>query len=578
MPQPTTEREASTQEASAQEANAQATALEISPSETASPQSAWAPLRHATFRALWIAALFSNVGSWMHDVGAGWLMTTLAPSPQMVALVQAAGGLPMLLLSLPAGALADVVDRRRQLIAAQAWMLCVAGTLAVLTYLHIMSPWILLLFTFCMGVGGALTAPAWMSSIPEMVPRSDLRSAVTLGGVAMHGARAIGPALGGLIISRGGPQATFALNALSFMGVLIVFYRWKRETQESVLPSEHVMGAVRAGWRYVRHDSALQTIVARTVIFISCAAAQWGLLPLLARREAGLSAAQYGILLGCGGIGAVAGATLLPRLRARYSNDVVLAATIALYGLASLGLALTRQFVPMCCIMLAGGIAWITVMSTFNAAAITVVPDWVRSRAAALQMIAFQGGMALGAAFWGAVAQRSSIQTALLWASVGQFIGIVAALRLRLSGEAPDLSPSQHWPSPHVAEFYTGIEDSRYQPVLVTVEYCIAPERSGEFAAAMQKVGRSRRRDGALRWGLFRDLAEPGRYVESFMVESWAEHLRQHERVTQVDRELEEQAYTFHIGTERPRVSHLIADCDAGGCGPRLSSSDASKT
>src|ERR671938_1635075 len=278
--------------------------------------SPWSPLRLALFRALWLAAVASNVGTWMHNVGAEWLMTTLAPKPFVVALMQTAETAPTFLLALPAGALADIVDRRRLLLFSQAWMLVAAVGVAAATLAGVTTPPVLLVLTFALGLGAAMNAPAWQAIVPELVPRHELTSAVSLNSVAFNIARAVGPALGGVIVAAAGPWAVFMLNSLSFVGVIFVLYRWRREKVESISPTERVLGAMRAGLRYARHAPELRAVLARTIVFVSCASALWALLPLVARRELGMGALGYGVLLGGLGAGAIVGAFVLPKARA----------------------------------------------------------------------------------------------------------------------------------------------------------------------------------------------------------------------------------------------------------------------
>ena len=517
--------------------------------------SAWSPLRAPLFRALWIAAVASNVGTWMQNVGAAWLMTSLAPTPTMVALVQAATSLPVVLVALPAGAIADIVDRRALLLVTQGWMLAAAAVLGALTLLDVTTPWMLLTLTFALGLGAAMNAPAWQAIIPELVSRSELRSAVTLNGVGYNVARAVGPALGGLIVAAEGPGAVFILNALSFVGVMIVLYRWRRRIGERELPAEDVVGAIRAGLRYVRYAPGLRAVLIRTAVFILGGSALWALLPLVARQELDLDATGYGLLLGCLGAGAVTGAALLPRLRRKFSTDGFLAGSTLLFAIATAAPAYVRNFTLVAVAMVLGGVAWITIMSTFNVGAQVTVPGWVRARALALYGLMFQGGTAFGSALWGMIAERITLPLALIWAAVTLLAGLAAMLRYRLQLEEEiNLTPSPHWPEPQ--PLVPPSPDSG--PVLVTVEYAIDPARARDFISAMHGVEELRRRDGAYRWGLFNDPSIPKRYVETFLVESWAEHMRQHERVTMADKEVEDVARAFHIGKTPPVVSHLI--------------------
>jgi MFS family permease len=521
--------------------------------ENASP---WSPLRSPVFRALWIASVVSNLGTWMQNVGAAWLMTTLTASPIMVALVQAATSLPVFLVALPAGALADVVDRRRLLLVTQTWMLLAAAALGVLTMLEVVDPWMLLGFTAALGLGAAMNAPAWQAIVPELVAPGNLQEAVALNGAGFNVARALGPALGGVIVAVSSPGAVFLLNAASFVAVLWVLYNWQRERRVSRLPAEHVIGAIRAGIRYARHAPALQVVLIRTGVFILCGAALWALLPLVAKQQLGLGAIGYGVLLGCLGAGAVLGAALLPRIKEKVSLDTLVAGAASLFAAATVILAYVSDVYLVGAAMLAGGMAWIVLMSSFNAAAQKAAPEWVRARGLALYLLVFQGGTAGGSIVWGAVAARWGIPTTLLIAAVGLIAGLAAATRYPLAhGEKIDLTPSSHWPEPHFP-----IQPQPDQgPVLVVIDYLIEAERSHAFRKAMRQVRQERLRDGAIQWGLFNDPARPSRYVETFLVESWAEHMRQHERVTVADYEAEEVSRAFHIGDQPPVVAHLIS-------------------
>ena len=517
--------------------------------------SAWEPLREPVFRALWIASLTSNIGTWMQNVGAAWLMTSLTPSPVVVALVQAATSLPVFLVGLPAGALADIVDRRRLLIVSQGWMLLSAAALGVLTLIGFMSPWILLALTFALGLGAAMNTPAWQAIVPEVVSASELQEAVALNAAGFNVARAVGPALGGLIVAAVGPGPVFLLNAASFIAVMLVVYRWKRQTATNRLPAEHVISAMRAGIRYVRNAPSLQAVLVRSGVLIVCAAGLWALLPLVARDQLGLGATGYGVLLGCLGIGAVTGATLLPRIKRKFSLDMLVTGATVVFAVATAALAYVQNVFLVGAAMVAGGIAWIALMSSFNAAAQTAAPEWVRARALAVYLIVFQGGMAVGSILWGALATRIGIRAALLVAVFGLIAGLMLITRYRLAeGEKIDLTPSLHWPEPRMI---VGLQPEG-GPVLVEVEYFIELERAHEFTKAMDEVRRERLRDGAMRWGLFTDSANPNRFVETFLLESWVEHMRQHERVTKSDRMAEELARAFHIGAGTPKIVHLI--------------------
>jgi len=521
------------------------------------PSSAWSPLAHAVFRALWLASCVSNVGTWMHDASAAWLMTGLAPSPLMVSLMQTATSLPFFLLALPAGALADIVDRRRLLLATQAWMLLVATLLGVCTVAGRTGPTLLLALTFAMGLGNALNAPAWQATTPDLVPREELAAAVALGGVSVNVARAVGPALGGLLVAALGAGWVFLLNAASFLGVVVVLARWQREVPpHSRLPPEDVPGAMRAGVRYVRHSAPFRAVLARTIAFVVPASALWALLPLFARRGLGLSATGYGLLLGCLGAGALVGAAILPRIRERLTSDRLVLAGAAVFAVVSAVLALARVPLVAAGGLFVGGVAWMGAMSTLSVAAQNAVPAWVRARALAVGLLAVQGSLAAGSLLWGVVATHSDIPTALVAGAAMLLVGAVAARRFALHGLSNlDLRPDPRWSLPQTAYQLDGDEG----PVLVTVEYQVDPATTEEFLQAMRRLEPVRRRDGAIRWDIYRDTEDPNRWLEVFVVESWLEHLRQHERVTAADRVLIEAAARFHRGGDRPRVRHHVA-------------------
>jgi predicted MFS family arabinose efflux permease/quinol monooxygenase YgiN len=484
-------------------------------------------------------------------------MTTLAPSPLMVGLMQTAENAPLFLLALPAGALADIVDRRRLLLYTQGWMLVSAVTLGLFTLFGLTTPGVLLLLIFSLGLGSALNAPAWQAIVPELVPRNDLSAAVSLNSVAFNIARAVGPAIGGFVVAAIGSWAVFFLNSLSFIGVLFVLYRWRREPLESISPTERVLGAMRAGVRYVRHEPELKAVLLRTGVFVSCASALWAMLPLVARQQLGLGAFSYGLLLGGLGAGAICGAIILPAARHKVSADSLIISGTILFAAVTAILATVHIFPLLCVVMLFGGVAWMALMSSFNISVQALVPAWVRARVLALYLLVFFGGMALGSAAWGATATRIGISNALLCAAGALILGLVAAyfFPLRSSGLELDLEPSLHWSEPIVVTE----PHPKDGPVLVTVNYQIEPERADEFVEAMREVKRILRRDGAIRWGLFTDTAQPGHYVETFLVESWAEHMRQHARVTNEDRVVQDRARSFHIGDSPPLVTHLIA-------------------
>jgi MFS family permease len=517
---------------------------------------AWGPLAQPVFRSLWLASVASNIGTWMHNVGAAWLMTSLTQSPLLIALLTTMGSLPIFLVGLPAGALADVLDRRRIVLLAQVWMLAVATVLGVLAFTGFISPWMLLGLTFLLSLGGALSLPAWQALIPELVGKEQLASAVALNGAGFNLARAVGPALGGGIVAAVGAGAVFALNALSFLAIIWVIWRWQRPTSETQAIPEPVLSAIQAGGRYARYAPELRAVLVRTAASIIGGSALWALLPVIASQELQLSAFGYGVLLGSVGIGAVCGVPLLAWLRAKYSLDVIVTIMTIVQAVTTLALGYVDQVWLLNAAMILTGAAWLVLTSCLNVAAQTIVPGWVHARALGVFQLVFQGCFAAGAAGWGALAGNVGNAQALLYAALALAAGMSTTLRWHLrTGEDLDLSPSNHMPLPE-----TVVEPALEEgPVLVQIEYRIREGQGDNFVQALEEVRLIRLRDGAFRWDVFRDPAKPSRYVEAFEVASWAEHLRQHERATVVDQEIEARALAYQEAGTEPIVTHLVS-------------------
>jgi MFS family permease len=527
--------------------------------ENAAP-GAWSPLKIKLFRAMWLAILGSNVGTWVNDVAAAWVMAERTGSPLMVALVQSATTVPVVLLALVAGTLADIVDRRRYLLFTQGWMLLVAASLATLTALQMLTPPLLVALTFAMGCGAAMAMPAQAAIVSELVPRPMLASAVALNSIGINIARSLGPAIGGLIVAQLGAGWAFGLNALSFAAMLWVLFTWKQDVQVSSLPPEGFGAGLRAGLRYALRAGRLQAVLIKSAGFFFFASAVTALLPLVVRGEMQGGAGTYGLLLGCIGIGAVTGALLLPRLRARLDRDLlVLLATLAC-ALSLLGLAWLRHWALLPLAMLVNGFAWITVLSSLQIAAQTAVPAWVRARALSLYIMVFSLGMAAGGLSWGSIAQRTSIPFALTVAAIGAVVAGLLVWRVRIAGsEELDLRPAGHWPAPELAVPVTHDRG----PVLVTVEYHIDDADRAAFHRLLGELGRTRRRDGAVIWGVAEDVATPGVHMEYFVTSSWIEHLRQHERATAEDRALQDRVRALHRNEHAPIVRHFVGGSGA---------------
>jgi MFS family permease len=400
--------------------------------------SPWAPLGESLFRSLWIASVVSYTGTWMHNVGAGWLMTQMTSNPFMVGLVQAAGALPVFLVILPAGALADMVDRRRFLLVTQGWMVLASATLGIMTLTSCVGPWVLILFTFLLGLGSVMNDPAWQAITPELVSREQHASAVALNSAGFNVARAVGPALGGVVVGAVGSGTTFLLNAVSFFGVILFLYRWKRPAQPTG-PARRVWTAMGEGFAYLRDSALAKSVLLRTGTFSIAAIAMLALLPLIARP---FGARGYGVLLGCFGLGALIGAAALPRLRERLSVDGLVVFAILMFAAMTFAAGRAETFPLLCAVMLIAGGAWIGILACLNVAAQTMCPSYLRARALSLYLLVLQGGMALGATLWGALANKIGIPNALAVAAVVLACGVMALRGHRITANELDLTPA----------------------------------------------------------------------------------------------------------------------------------------
>lgn len=516
--------------------------------------SALSPFRHTIFRSVWIATLASSFGGMIQGVGAAWMMVALAASAQMVTLVQASITLPIVMLSLVAGALADAFDRRKLMIVAQVFMLVVSTALAAAAYLDRVTPWLLLLFTFLIGCGAALNAPAWQASVGVMVPREDVPSAVTLNSMGFNLARSVGPAVGGLIVAVAGAAAAFTINALSYVGLIAVLARWRPEREQRLLPRERLGSAIMSGIRYVSMSPSINSTLVRGFVTGTGASAASALSPLIARDLIGGGPAIYGLLLGAFGVGAVAGAFWSHRLRIAYSNELIVrfALVASAVGLAisalSTWLALTMAAMVLC------GLGWVLVVSILNATVQMSAPRWVVARALSLYQMATFSGMAGGAWLWGYVTEESGLATALLIAATVQLGCVVLGRWFRLSEtEAMNLD-LLGFPEPETVVPVQG----RTGPVVVTIEYRIAEKDVFAFLAAMAERRQIRRRNGARRWSLLRDLSDPQVWIERYHNPTWTEYVRHNRRFTHDDAAIGERIRALHQGPGGPVVRRLI--------------------
>ena len=513
------------------------------------------PLLHPPYAVLWTATVVTNIGWWMYTAAAAWLMTDLSIDPLMVSLVQVSSSLAMFLLALPAGALADIVDKRRLLIWAEFGITVVAATFAALIWLDRITPVTLLLFTFALGAGAAIVAPPLQSIVPLLITRRDqLPAAVALNSVGVNISRAIGPALVGVLTVVVGVAAPFWINAFANLGSIGALLWWRPPQQTSSrLPAERLLAAVRTGARYARHNPSLRATLFRAIGFFLFASAYWALLPLVARTQIGGGPGLYGILLGAIGAGAVVGAVVLPRFRAKFSPNTLVAAA-AVGTAVALGLfGVAREpWTALVASLLAGG-CWITAVSSLNVSTQDALPDWVRGRGLAVYVATYSGAMVLGSVIWGELASLIGLSMTHFTAAGCALLAIPLTRHWKLHASgAIDLAPSMHWQAPVVTD---RINDDA-GPVLVAIEYDVMAGQRDPFLVAIDQLSWQRRRDGAYAWGIFEDTAVPGRFVETFLVESWLEHLRQHKRVTKADHALEERIHGFVTG--EPLTRHLV--------------------
>lgn len=518
---------------------------------------AWAPFEQPVFRKLWGVWITANVCMWMNDVAAAWLMTSLTAAPVMVALVQSASTLPVFLLGLPSGAMADIVDRRKYFMLTQVWVGVVAVIMGLVVALGAINAPLLLVLTFANGIGLAMRWPVFAAIVPELVPRNHLAAALALNGVAMNASRIVGPILAGALIASAGSVWVFALNAVLSVGAAVAIHRWRREQKVSALPGERFVGAMRVGLQYVVQSHRMHAVLLRVSLFFLQSMALLGLLPLVAKGLEDGGAGTFTLLLACMGGGAIAAAVSLQRLRAYGTRD-----TMVNWGTAVLSLSMVVvAFAPSTWVaapaMVTAGAGWITAANSLTVGAQLSLPDWVRARGMSIYQMALMGSSALGAALWGQIATWTDVRTSLVASAVaGALVALLVTRRFPLErGPLEDLTPA-----PFSLPAGTQVDvDPHEGPVLITIEYQVAPEQVGPFLELMQETRRNRLRHGVLSWGLFRDPGHAGRFIEHLVDASWVEHLRHFERMTAYDLSLRERRHAFHIADTPPRVSRYLA-------------------
>lgn len=510
---------------------------------------------YPVFAAIWTASIFSNVGLAMFDTGSGWLMTILNANPVAVSLVQVAAMLPMFLLTLPAGVLSDIVDSRRLLIVAEALVAAVPAVFAALVSFRLATPGILLFTVFVLGAAGALSAPALMAIVPQLVNRPDLDGAIAADGVGYEFSRAVGPVLGGVSIAMLGTAAPFWVMSASTLPIIGALIWWRPPPRAAdSLPAERFITALRTGLRHVANNAHMRATLARGLGIFPFASAYWALLPLIASTQTAGGSERYGILLGAIGAGGIVGSLALNSLKARLGPDCLEAAGVLGNALALVVLGFAREPLVALCACLIAGMAWTIVLASLFVSAQVALPSWVRGRGLAILLATYFGATTVGSVIWGKVASMAGLPTALTIAAAGAVLAIPLTWRWKLqTAAAVDLSPSLHWRTPTIAGEVAGDRG----PVLVTIEYRVDQNVRATFLRKLGELGYERKRDGAFRWRVFEDAADPDRIMEIFLVGSWLEHMHQHRRVTNADRVL--QTEIGQLLTEAPRVSHLLA-------------------
>jgi MFS family permease len=530
----------------------------LTPDEASSPDadlSTLAPLRWPVFRMLWLVWLASNICMWMNDVAAAWLMTSLTTSPVWVALVQTAATLPVFLFGLPSGALADMLDRRRFYIATQFWVAGVALLLCATVLTETVTPPLLLLLTFANGIGLAMRWPVYSAVVPELIPRTQLPAALALNGITMNASRIVGPLLAGALIASIGSAAVFVLNAVLSLASAFMLMRWQREHKPDPLGRQRLWSAMRVGVQFVRQSPRLKAVLLRIALFFFHSTALIALLPLVARGLQGGDAATFTVLLASMGMGAIATAFLMPRLRQLLARDqVVLYGTLLQSG-ATLVMAFASNVAVAVPAMFVAGMAWIATANSLSVSAQLALPDWVRARGMSIYQMAIMGASAFGAGLWGQVAALGTVQLSLLVAALTGGTAMWLATRFVVDLQIEeDLTPS------HALQVPVAEQPPATGHVLVSIDFRIDPTRAADFERVMQDSRRSRLAQGALQWHLLRDITDPGHYTEQIVDESWTEHLRRFDRVTAADIALRERKLAFHLDEAPPRVTRYAID------------------
>lgn len=516
----------------------------------------WAPFQYKVFRMLWIVWLGANSCMWMNDVAASWMMTSLTTSPTLIALVQTASNIPVFLLGLPSGALADILNRKRYFMATQIWLAINAAILCVSSFLGLLNAPTLLFLTFLNGIGLAMRWPVFSAIVPDLVPKNHLQSALALNGIAMNASRIIGPLIAGALIASAGTEYVFALNMVISLASTYVIYKWKYQAHVSALPVERFFGAMRLGFQYVRESNRMRAVLIRVFLFFVQSSALLALLPVIAKDHFQGNAGTFTIMLSSLGLGAIISASQLPWLRARWDRNQLAFSGAIIQAICSVGVVLSPNIWIAAPLVVLTGMAWINVANSLSIAAQFALPGWVRARGMSFYQMGLMGGSAMGAALWGKVASLTDVTIAVI---AGSIFGIIATLltrHLKLEGGFEvDLTPVCPMEHPTPSRFI----DPSEGPVMISIEYQIDRNHIGAFTRVMQKARSARLRQGAISWSLFEDAESAGKMIEYFAFETWADYLRRFDRFTTTDLHMQEERLKFHIGESTPKVTRRVA-------------------
>ena len=516
----------------------------------------WTPLQNRVFAMLWLAWMTSNICMWMSDVAASWMMTSLSNSPIMVALIQTASNLPVFLMGLPSGALADIVNRKKYFVITQIWLAGVAALLCFFTFVGSLSAELLLVLTFMNGIGLAMRWPVFAAIIPDLVNREQLPAALAFNGMAMNASRIIGPLVAGALIASAGTEYVFALNMVLSLAITVIIMQWKYQADVSTLPGERFLGAIRVGIQYVKSSSRMRAVLIRIFLFFVQSSALMALLPIIAKEHFSGDAGTFTLLLSSLGFGAVISGAQLPWLRLRFDRNQLVFMGQVILSASAIGVVLAPNLWIAAPLMMINGAAWIITANSLSIAAQFALPSWIRARGMSIFQMSLMGGSAIGAAVWGKLADSTDVTVSVICGSIFGFIAVLGTNHLKIEGGTEeDLTP--------VCPIEHAIPDRNIDhdegPVMISVEYQIDPNHMQEFKKLMKQSKNARLRQGAMSWSLFEDAEKEGKILEYFVFETWADYLRRFDRFTTNDLNLQDERFSFHLGDTAPIITRRVA-------------------